>query len=324
MLRFASSTFLRIAPMFAASALVLGSVGCGGGGAAGAVPGEDEDPTLDGGTDSGPKPDSGPRPDVGPGGCGFGACTPGTGCFDGCNSCYCDEGGWSCTTMACEDAGPGPDVIEPAPPCPSVPPKDRQACTSEGQLCGYANDCGGKTNAECVVGPAGNTVWRVERVCAGVCPTTLPKPGTTCPAPTKCGYPNACGSVDSAWCDFAGGKWNVLRGDCPPPPPPTCPTKRPAEGSACPAGLGECLFNNGCGGVDYGFCSGGKWAIKDSPCTPGCPASKPTSGAACKSPSGASCAYVVASSCTTSCFCAEDYRWACIPAPCTSPPFPGG
>lgn len=299
-------------------------------------------------------------PDGGPSACGFGACAPGTGCFDGCNECRCvASGAWECTDRACVDAEP-----PPPPPCPAYAPPNGTYCPGEGAFCTYPNGCGGNLYASCTGG-----VWRTKAdpCTTPLCPPTIPSPMTMCSAPLKCNYKNSCGGVDNAWCDgkywnvergpcatptcpasqppegsgcvgpnkcsYSNGcggyntaycestmsTWKIYRGDCtpPPPPPPMCPATLPPPGASCVVGS-SCNWANGCGGLAYGYCSGGAWSIKNEGCTPGCPGSKPTSGAACKTPSASSCRYPVGSSgCTTQCFCADDYRWACVTPPCT-------
>lgn len=156
-----------------------------------------------------------------------------------------------------------------------------------------------------------------------ICPSYLPKEGTSCSGPAKCDYWKACGTSDLAYCDAASSKWKIYYSDCPPPPPPPeiCPPKVPAEGSAC-KGYASCAWNNGCGALTYGYCEGTRWWVSESGCAPGCPASKPTSGLACKSPGSSSCTYISSTIpggyCQSNCFCAEDYRWACIPGGCSS------
>lgn len=313
----------------------------------------------DGGGDDGSTPDGSPVDglvDVGPGMCGVGACTPGTSCSPdgGCNLCSCgSDGSWACTLRDCVDSGP------PIGTCPSTVPSGY--CPVEGMSCTYPNGCGGKIYASC-----SGSYWNVAtEPCAAGCPTTQPKPGTTCSASVKCPYPNGCGGMNTAWCDgkywnletgpcstptcptslpkpgeaclppnkcaYASGcptphtavcdtgTWTIYWADCP-PPPSSCPTKLPVDGSACTGSL-NCSWDNGCGNITYGNCSGGRWYLKASGCTPGCPASKPVSGAKCSTPGSTSCTYMVpgTSSCTSSCFCADDLRWACLTPPCAVP-----
>lgn len=295
--------------------------------------------------------------DTSPGACGVGTCTPGTTCSPdyGCNTCSCNsDGSWACTLRDCFDAGP------PLPPsCPSYVPSgycssEGQVCAypngcggktvsrcSSGlwqtssepcvggcpasqpvagtyctgvTKCPYPNGCGSYNTAWC-----DGKLWHVEVAPCTTpsCPTYLPKPGTPCPVGSKCTYASGCPSPNTAVCET--GVWNVYYADCPPPPPPTCPTSKPAYGSPCSTGM-NCQWDNGCGNIVYGYCSGGAWMLKEPGCTPGCPGSKPTSGSACKSPSSTSCSYMVpgTTSCTSQCFCADDYRWACVTPPCAS------
>lgn len=341
----------------------------------------DPDSATDGSTDARadviPGDDVTPT-EVGPGGCGFGACEPGMGCSDGCNSCTCvARDRWECTTLGCVDAEPPP----PPPPCPSYVPSDGSYCPGEGAYCTYPNGCGGNIYASCAMnrwytkkdpcaagcpslapapgtactGPAkcnyvnscGGSVfahcdatmskWAVETgpCVAPACPEKQPIEGSGCVGPNKCSYSNGCGGYNSAYCESPMSKWVIYRGDCPPPPPPppVCPATMPPSGSTCSVGS-SCTWNNGCGGLAYGYCSGGGWSIKNEGCSGTCPSTKPPSGVACKAPSATACRYVVSPStgCTSQCYCADDYRWACVTPPCTgmgggevppSDPFPG-
>lgn len=197
--------------------------------------------------------------------------------------------------------------------CPTSQPIAGTYCTGVTK-CPYPNGCGGYNTAWC-----DGKLWHVDvgPCTTPSCPTYLPKPGTPCPVGSKCTYASGCPSPNTAVCET--GVWNVYYADCPPPPPPTCPTSKPAYGSPCSTGM-SCQWDNGCGNITYGYCSGGAWMLKEPGCTPGCPASKPTSGTACKSPSSTSCSYMVpgTTSCTSQCFCADDYRWACVTPPCSS------
>ena len=365
------ASFLRSSlghPAFLASVFsTVLLLGCGG-----KVGDEVDDGGADSASDAVPidgdlPPDGEPIVDGGPSGCGWGSCTPGTGCSDGCNSCKCvADNLWECTGRYCPDAEP-----PPPPPCPYTRPADRTYCPIEGQSCTYPNSCGGVDYSYCSLGPEGR-VWMTKsecvsstcptylppagsycsgfskcgykNSCGGVdtaacngkywdvavgpcttpsCPPSLPTSGAFCSGPLKCAYANSCGSYDTATCDGSSAYWRVFRGDCPPPPPPpppTCPTTTPADGTACASGL-SCSWNNGCGGINYGYCSSYGWSIKREGCSSTCPASKPTGGLACKTPGTTSCRYVVSpgSTCTTQCFCADDYRWACVTPPCAEP-----
>jgi hypothetical protein len=331
--------------------------------------GTTEDSDTDGGTTDG-STDASPDvpgsdvigPDGGPSGCGIGPCSPGTGCFDGCNECNCVAPNvWECTDRACTDAGP-----PPPPPCPGYVPYDGTYCEGEGSSCTYPNGCGGNIYATCSMnywrtkrepctepapcpaslpapmtmcsGPAkcsysngcggfhtawcDGKYWNVERgPCATpTCPAYQPPEGTSCIGPNKCSYPNGCGGYNTVTCDAPMATWKLYKGDCapPPPPPPVCPSTMPSPDAKCTVGS-SCTWSNGCGGLAYGYCSGGFWSIKNEGCVSGCPGTKPTSGTACKMPSATSCRYLVSGSmsCTTQCFCADDYRWACVTPPCT-------
>lgn len=284
---------------------------------------------ADDGTETGEPDTMPPLPDA-PGGCGWGACAPGFSCYDGCNNCYCDDSGnWACTGRWCEDTGPIPDV--PAPSCPSSTPRPGDPCPGSIE-CSYANSCGGVDYAYCkYAGGAWNVA--VGACPPKPCPASLPKEGAACAGPAKCEYPKPCGTADLAYCDSGSSRWKIYWSDCPPPPPPpppppaSCPTAPPKSGTAC-SGFVSCGWNNGCGGVTEGYCDGGSWWLSDSGCVSGCPSAKPASGASCKPPSSTMCTYVTPSApsgyCQSNCFCAEDYRWACIPGGCSSSGGGGG
>jgi len=298
-----------------------GTVACGG--AISIEPGEDTGTDTGGDTDLPPDALPDTMPD-GPSTCGFGACSTATSCFDGCNECWCSPpGDWSCTTKACVDSGPGWDTAPPPPVCPPYFPAPGSWCP--GPLkCSYPNSCGSSDSAWCDY--PGST-WKTSTgPCAGTCPAVMPKEGTACLGPAKCEYWKSCGTSDQAYCDPSTGRWKTYYSDCPtpppPPPPPTCPTSPPKSGSACSMSWTTCAWNNGCGAVIEGYCEGGSWWLSDPGCVPGCPASKPPSGTACKPPSSMACTYLAPSPspgfCESNCFCAEDYRWACIPGGCSS------
>lgn len=202
--------------------------------------------------------------------------------------------------------------------CPPKLPPYGMACGGYNK-CGYANGCGGVDTATC-----NGKYWEIAKgpCTTPTCPSYLPPEGAPCSGVLKCGYSNYCGGIDTAYCGGTSSYWKIDRGPCaPPPPPPTCPTTTPPDGSPCASGL-NCSWNNGCGGINYGYCSGYGWSIKREGCSSTeCPSSKPTSGLACKSPGTSSCRYVVSpgSTCTTQCFCADDYRWACVTPPCAEP-----
>lgn len=208
------------------------------------------------------------------------------------------------------------DCTSPTP-CPySLPPKGLP-CNGYNK-CSYKNTCGGVDTAAC-----NGKYWDVyPGPCTSpTCPSYLPPSGASCAGPLKCSYPNGCGSYHSATCDGTSSYWRVFYSDCPPPPPPPlCPSTTPSDGSYCASGL-SCTWSNGCGGLNYGYCSGGGWSIKREPCSSICPPTKPPSGTACKTPGTTACRYPVSSgsTCITQCFCADDYRWACITPPCSEP-----
>jgi hypothetical protein len=203
----------------------------------------------------------------------------------------------------------------PSPTCPAVQPKPMTPCSGVTK-CGYSNGCGGTNVAYC-----DGKYWNVENgpcVSPG-CPFSQPIEGTACTGPNKCSYPNGCGGYNTALCESSMTTWKIYRGDCPPPPPPPpmCPASMPPPGSPCTSGS-SCSWNNGCGGLTYGYCSGGVWSMKPEGCVPGCPSTKPVSGVSCKPVSSSMCRYLVtgSTSCTSQCFCAEDGRWACYTPPC--------
>lgn len=303
-------------------------------------------------------------PDGGPSTCGVGGCKPGASCSpDGCNTCSCvRDGEWACTLLACVDAGPPPPPPCPgtvpsgyctsdgqvctypngcggktiarcggewwsvssepcSSACPPVQPTVGTACLGSA-TCSYKNDCGGSNTAWC-----DGKSWHVERGPCTVptCPSYLPKYGEPCVGPNKCAYPSGCPMPHTAVCEGTTSTWTVYWAECPPPPPPTCPTALPPSGSACSSGL-NCQWDNGCGGQTYGYCSSGTWMLKPGGCVAGCPATKPPSGTPCKPIGTSACTYLVpgTSSCTSQCFCADDYRWACLTPPCATPTPPPG
>lgn len=313
---------MRLSTALLTAFFSMSLVACGG--SVSIEPGEDTGtPPTETGLPDVVDPDTTPRPDGG--GCGWGTCKAGESCFDGCNNCYCGPDGWSCTARYCEDSGPWPPPPPPpdggpSPVCPSYLPSSGSYCAGT-MNCAYSNSCGGTDYAYC---PYGGGSWSVSY---GSCPTPkcpayLPKDGSYCSGAMKCSYPNSCGGSDYAYCDPSTSRWSVSMVDCPPPPPPSCPTTAPKAGSACSTSWMSCGWNNGCGGVLNGYCEYGRWVLSDSGCIPGCPSSKPSSGLGCKTPGSTSCTYVTPSVpsgyCESNCFCAEDYRWACIPGGCTS------
>lgn len=269
--------------------------------------------------DSGhPEPDSGfedwlPPPDSGA--CGSGPCSPGYTCAIPCGSCSCVAGGgWVCSGGTdCYDSGPYPDAY---PTCPPYEPFDGQYCGGdEGLSCTWPSSCGTSDYGYCSGGR-----WSVKReTCPSGCPTTRPMAGTSCASTAPfpyCKYPSACGGVDLAYCTT--GVWEYGPSDCPPPPP--CPYALPPDGSYCPVDKQECDYANACGTTDYAVCIGGGWRVKPT-CTGGsCPVYEPVSGASCTTPSATMCSYPTPYGCSTDCFCAKDFRWACYDPPCYPPP----
>jgi hypothetical protein len=100
---------------------------------------------------------------------------------------------------------------------------------------------------------------------------------------------------------------------------PTCPAKPPAQYSSC-AGYLSCQYSNGCGGIDYYYCTGSYWDGKGSGwCDPSCPGAKPSTGSSCKPASSSSCTYVTdpINQCTSNCFCSDVGTWACTTPSCS-------
>lgn len=201
-------------------------------------------------------------------------------------------------------------------PCPPSVPALYSPCSAPTK-CNYVNSCGGTIFAYC-----DGKSWNIESspCVTPPCPAKQPPEGAACAGPNKCLYSNGCGGSNTAYCESSMSKWVIYKGECtpPPPPPPMCPAALPPPGASCVTGS-SCNWNNGCGGLTYGYCMGATWSMKSEGCVSGCPAAKPTSGASCKSPGTSSCRYIVpgTSSCTSQCFCADDYRWACLTPICS-------
>jgi hypothetical protein len=234
------------------------------------------------------------------------------------NSCgttdygYCSGSRWSVKAEVC----PGG--------CPPYRPSEGSPCgsTAPYPYCKYPSACGGTDLAYCTGGR-----WTFG-------PSDCPPPPPPCPYSTPpvgsycadegayCYTTSTCGGSDVSRC--VAHAWNVSPGPCLPPPPPPCPGKLPADGTYCPSEKQECYFPTPCGTSDYAVCYGGAWHTKSS-CTSGsCPAYEPPSGTYCSTPSSTMCNYAKPYGCSTSCFCAKDYRWACYDAPCYPPPYDGG
>lgn len=222
---------------------------------------------------------------------------------DGCP----DLGGAPGDASSTFDAGVG---------CPAAPPKSGAPCDPATSACAYPNACGGSDSATC-----SGTRWAlVVGACpvpAG-CPTAEPRAGTSCTRALKCPYSTACGAVDASTCNPSPSgvtTWAIAAGTCPSP----CPSAPPRQGAACAREALDCKYQNGCGGVNEAYCKGGTWATMTGTCTAGCEAQMPTSGTACQKPSATACVYVAQNDprCTSSCYCATDVRWACLPATCT-------
>lgn len=225
----------------------------------------------------------------------------------GQDQAFCKGGSWYVSSGACP----------PAPGCPSSEPRNGAVCsTPAGTSCSYTNGCGGRDTATCA-----GTVWSVSVGPCPLppgCPTAEPRAGTSCTGTLKCPYPSACGAVDTAACQpgsSGNSTWTIYPGTC----PSTCPTALPKPMTSCaPEGL-SCKYGNGCGGTDDAYCKGGNWAVMTGSCNPGCSAQMPASGSSCSSPSATPCVYIAQNDprCTSTCYCATDVRWACLPPSCT-------
>ena len=313
-------------------------------------------------------------------GCGTGEPKVGSACSDPSLSCTyanscggttdytCKGGHWNAVGGTCP----------PPPTCPTTTPVGGIPCSQPaGTMCGYSNGCGGKISATC-----SGARWNVvtDPCTAPTCPTSTPKPATSCPGAMKCSYPATCGGFDTFVCqsDPTGAMtWTNYPGTCPGATCPTaepangssctsdmscwwatacgaldtgkcaassatgtrqwtvtkavcsaCPSKPPATGVACVGDVFSCNYSNGCGGFTQAYCKGGTWNSFTNACVAGCPSTLPTSGAKCASASSTPCQYIPGTdpTCTESCFCATDGRWACLPATCadggTPPPTP--
>jgi hypothetical protein len=89
---------------------------------------------------------------------------------DGCNTCYCDESGWSCTLIACEgpDAGVSCAASEGCavgPRCGDVCCDTGEACVGGECRCGDGPACGSGDTCE-AAGPIGGDAC--GQICCGV------------------------------------------------------------------------------------------------------------------------------------------------------------
>lgn len=137
--------------------VVLTVVACGGmavstGGDAGGGSGPSEDgsspsssggsSTSSGGSSSNSSSSSGGSGSSSGSSSGGGSCAPLPGCAsstdcpagDGCNTCYCEQGQWACTTHVCAQDG-GMNVN-----CPPGPAVNDTACGAIGQKCDWPPD----------------------------------------------------------------------------------------------------------------------------------------------------------------------------------------
>ena len=229
---------------------------------------------------------------------------------------YCSGGAWHLKAETCPSG------------CPPYRPLEGSSCTSTAPFpyCKYPSMCGGTDLAYCTGGR-----WSYEpSACPPPappppCPYSTPPSGSYCPSEgATCTTTSMCGGSDLARC--LGHAWSVSVGPCmpPPPPPPPCPYALPSDGSYCPIEKQECDYKNACGSTDYAVCYGGAWRVKGTCAGGSCPVYEPASGEYCSTPSSTMCNYAKPYGCSTACFCAKDYRWACYDPPCYPPPYDGG
>jgi hypothetical protein len=144
----------------------------------------------------------------------------------------------------------------PGPGCATTPPIPTTAC--EGSLvCNYA---------WCPYGPGGG-YWGTEAKCLdgkwstmttscnpppppSECPTTEPRPGTSCSVIAyNCGYTDTCAPDRSAleYLMCSGGVWTMRDGDY----TAACPKTAPAHGTSCLCGVhlapARCTYADSCG-----------------------------------------------------------------------------
>jgi len=195
-------------------------------------------------------------------------CTPLPGCDsslqcpaeDGCNTCECADGHWSCTTLACiaeGGIGPGNSL------CPDVPPNVGTGCGQGNFSCGYVEPNGCDETCTCE-----NETWSCAEGCVTpACPPTPPAFDSACDSVGMfCSWD--LGGFTSAECECdSSGIWSCGESGCsdggfpdtggpdtgtPDEGPPgdggigfACPVAQPAESSACSEEGAVC---------DYGLC----------------------------------------------------------------------
>lgn len=192
-------------------------------------------------------------------------CTPLAGCDsntecpagDGCNTCSCADGAWSCTTLGCvEEGGIGPGTSL----CPAVAPNQGSACGPGTFACNYAsNDCSEDCTCE-------NDAWNCGSTCVSpACPPSPPEDPACSSIGLLCSWDLGGCSTEECECD-SSGVWSCGGSGCsedgglpldagfpdegPPDegPPDTgtvsaCPAEQPAESSACSEEGTVCSYN---------------------------------------------------------------------------------
>jgi hypothetical protein len=124
-------------------------------------------------------------------------------CTDGCNTCECSHGNWTCSQRQCPNSF-----------CPTTEPTEGAYCAPAGQLCGGWALCG--PTCSCV-----ENRWRCAVPdCALACPPRKPEPGfgAWCarPADETCSYGDPC---DQEICHCVtvsrrGPIWSCFHRDC--------------------------------------------------------------------------------------------------------------
>ncbi len=127
----------------------------------------------------------------------------------------------------------------------------------------------------------------VDHLVAVPCPTSLPAPGTVCPAEGRPFLSLVCtGDCWRCWC---GETWTCRLDEC----ADVCPTLPPANGDACSSAYdASCGFGDSADGgcVRNCECRQSTWHCTSSSTCPECPSGAPTPGTACE-PSPAVCLY---------------------------------
>jgi hypothetical protein len=178
---------------------------------------------------------------------------------------------------ACGD----PFEVHGGTPCPTAGLRCVDAC---GETC----SCAGADRS-----------WSCPDVMTcGVCPNSLPPPGTKClgfkQPGTTCqvqGKTCFCNSVPNGTTE-----WQCF----------DCPSTRPVSGSACsPVGL-NCPFGTTCSCYPDGSPTGGIWGCNNTPGT--CPSDAPTPDSACDAV-GVVCNFL--GQFTGTCICSTQHMWKC-------------